>query len=228
MSNNGTRTQTLVPKDLLPEYVFPDEPPEALFYGLTGIERKFVRCYVESGDSFKAFRDAGLEHGQKHPKNLAYIYLRRPRIRNAVHRLQAYYAHHMGIHAEQILGLLHAQATLDPVSIYQHNGDTWELKPMAQWPLEARQAVQRIRVIERVTKEGDTRHEIDIEFADRQRALALLGKHLRLFERGDKQIAPFTLVIQHAPEEPPAPKPVGRQVIDGIGLQIQLPAADKP
>ena len=47
MSNDRSRSRTLTMKDLVPQYVFPDAPPDDLFYGLTQAEREFVRAYVE-------------------------------------------------------------------------------------------------------------------------------------------------------------------------------------
>ena len=64
---------------------------------------------------------------------------------------------------------------------------------------------------------------MEVEFCDRQRAIALLGKHMKLFERKD-QTAPFTLVLNTSSE--PTEKRVG-QVIEGIGLRIDLPEPER-
>jgi hypothetical protein len=221
MAQDRIRTRAMIPQALLPEYRFPDEAPDELLFGLNALERKFVRCYVESGDSHKAFRDSGLYHGQKRPHHQSYMYLRRPKIRNAIHRLQAFYFHHMGLHSSQVLGLLHSQATCDPMLMYQEDGDAWTVLPIHRWPLELRQCVQKLRTVERVNPDtGERTVTVEVEFADRQRALALLGKHLKLFER-QEQTAPFTLVLNTNPE-PVQPKQVGK-TIDGIGLRINLP-----
>jgi phage terminase small subunit len=214
------RSRTLTPAALVPQHAFPEAPPDDLFYGLTAAEREFVKAYVESADSYQAYVRAGLEHGQRRPKNLAWQYLQKPRVKAAVHKLQTFFMKHMQIHAEHVLGLLFAHATADARQLYVDNGETWELLPMARWPLELRQSVQRVRVVERTSKDGEVRREIDVELVDRQRALALLGKHLRLFER-KQELAPFTLVL-NTNSEPIGPKQVG-QTIEGIGLQIRLP-----
>ena len=140
--------------------------------------------------------------------------------------MQAFYAEKMGLHVWQILGALQAHAFHDPVDIYEGEGDTWTLKPMRQWTLESRQCLQRLRVTERTSKDGQVTREFDLEFADRQRVLALLGKHLRLFEK-QHQTASFTLVLNTS-SEPTGMKQVGEEVIHGVGLQIRMPAAEKP
>ena len=194
---------------------------------LTGIEMRFVRHYVEGGDAHKAFRDAGLEHGQKHTKNLAYIYLRRPRIRNAIHRLQAYYAHHMGIHASQILGLLHAQATFDPLTSIQRRGVVGATAHAGVAIGNPAMRAKNTGDVNGSAPDGETTREIDIEFADKQRALALLGKHLQLFEKADSKLRRLRWCSIWIPQESTAPKQVG-ETIDGIGLRINLPDADQP
>jgi len=95
-------------------------------------------------------------------------------------------------------------------------------KPMGQWPLHLRQCVQRV-IITEWESDGNIKRKIDVEFTDRQHALFLLGKHLKLYEKSSRQMAPFTLVLNtQAPEGEGTMKKVG-DVIEGIGLHINIP-----
>src|SRR5262245_34171383 len=123
MPNDREHRQTLVPQEFVAQHPFPDAPPDAMLSGLTEAERRFILAYVKYGDTRKAFTEAGLEHGQKYPNQLAYNYLQRPKIKAAVARVQAFYAEQMGLSAWQILGSLHAHALHDPACIYEQDGD---------------------------------------------------------------------------------------------------------
>src|SRR5262245_51483002 len=115
--DDRSRSRPLTTKDLVPQYAFPEAPPDDLFYGLPAAER----AYVESGDSYQAYVRAGLVHGQRCPKNLAWQYLQKPRVKAAVHKLQTFFMKHMQIHAEHVLGLLFAHATADAMQLYAQN-----------------------------------------------------------------------------------------------------------
>ena len=225
MSKDRARPRTYGPKDLVQEQPFPTVPPESVWAGLSEVERRFVLEYLRHGDVRQAFIDVGLFHGQKYPRQQGYLYLRRPKIQRAVARAQAFYAEQTGLHAWQILGALHAQAMHDPAALYEEDGEgSWTLKPVAQWPLESRLAVHKIKVLESTTEFG-TKRQVEVEFSDRLHALTLLAKHLKLFERKD-QIAPFTLILNANPETTTM-KQVGSEVIRGIGLEINVPLDER-
>lgn len=225
MPKDRARQRTYGP-NLVQEQAFPSVPPESVWAGLTETERCFILGYLRHGDVRQAFVDAGLFRNQKYPRQQGYEYLRRPKIQRAVARAQAFFAEQVGLHAWQILGALHSQALHDPAALYEEDGEGgWQLKPVAQWPLESRLAIQKIRVEESTTEHG-TKRKTELEFVDRLHALQLLGRHLHLFEKKDRQVAPFTLILQHNPDEPTGLKQVG-ETISGIGLQIRMPVPDE-
>ena len=226
---NLPQSESLVPLAPVNPIPFPEDVPEDLFAGLSFRDRRFLMHYLEWGNATKAFEVAVQERDYKHPNSgtaLGYQYLRRPKIQNALNRIQAFYAYHTGLHAWQVLGKLHQQAMMDPIEIYEGDGANWNIKPMAEWPVHLRQCVQRITIKEWETKSGTPGRQIDVEFTDRQQALFLLGKHMRLYEKSNRQLAPFTLVLNTNAPELDA-KRVG-EVIEGIGLQIQMPDDDAP
>jgi hypothetical protein len=221
------QSEALVPLAAPPTVPFPDEVPEDLFLGIPMQERRFVLRYLEHGNAARAYEESGMQRREPthpaSPASYAWFVLRRPRIQAALARIQAFYAYHTGLHAWQILGTLHTQAMLDPAPVYEGEGATWALKPMGEWPLHIRLCVQKVSIKE-WESDGGIKRQIDVEFTDRQHALFMLGKHLKLYEKKDRQIAPFTLVLNTQAPEAPDLKKVG-EVIEGIGLQIQMPEA---
>ena len=209
------QSEALVPLAPTPQAPFPETIPAETFRGLPREECQFVLRYLEHGNASRAFREAGIETGAP------FQMLRRPRIKAALARAQAFFAYHIGLHAWQILGALQNQAFLDPVEMYEQDGETWETKPMGQWPLHLRQCIQRVLITE-WESDGNIKRKIDVEFTDRQHALFLLGKHLKLYEKSNRQMAPFTLVLNTQAPDAGEIKKVG-DVIEGIGLQINIP-----
>jgi len=209
------QSEALVPLSPTPQEPFPETIPAETFRGLSHQECQFVLHYLEHGNAARAFREAGIEDG------LPYQLLRRPRIQSALARAQAFFAYHIGVHAWQVLGALQNQAFLDPVEMYAQDGESWETKPPGQWPLHLRQCIQRVMITE-WESEGNIKRKIDVEFTDRQHALFLLGKHLKLYEKAARQAAPFTLVLNTNAPESPDIKHVG-ETIEGINFKIQMP-----
>jgi len=207
--------EALVPLAPTPQEPFPETIPAETFRGLSRQECQFVLRYLEHGNAARAFRDADITDGEP------YTLLRRPRIKAALARAQAFFAYHIGLHAWQVLGALQNQAFLDPVEMYEQDGESWETKPMGQWPLHLRQCIQRVMITE-WESDGKIKRKIDVEFTDRQHALFLLGKHLKLYEKSNRQMAPFTLVLNTNAPEASEMRKVG-EVIEGIGLHINLP-----
>ena len=221
------QSEALVPLAAPPKEPFPETIPAETFRGLPKEECVFIVRYLEHGNAARAFREAGMEEGRstdtwQHFNNASQSVMRRPRVKAALARAQAFFAYHTGLHAWQILGALHTHAFIDPVDMYERDGENWNMRPMGEWPLALRQSVQRITIKE-WESDGGVKRQIDVELANRQNALFLLGKHLKLYEKKDHQVAPFTLVLNtNAPEGAETMKKVG-EVIEGIGLKINLP-----
>jgi hypothetical protein len=219
------KSEALVPLTPPPAEPFPDTIPAETFRGLSRQESTFVLRYLEHGNATRALQESGLR--SPHKENGAWSLghaselLHRPKIQAALARAQAFFAYHIGLQAWQILGALRTQAFLDPVEMYEQNGDSWEAKPMGQWPLYLRQCVQRVTIKE-WESEGGKKRQIDVEFTNRQQALFLLGKHLKLYEKTAQQVAPFTLVLNTSAPETPDMKSVG-ETIEGINFKIQMP-----
>jgi Terminase small subunit len=225
---NIPQTEALVPLAASPVEPFPDQVPAELLLGLSLREQRFLLGYLEHGNAARAYEHAIMKAEPTHPNSTAangWQYLRRPKMQAALNRIQAFFAYHMGLHAWQILGKLHQQAMLDPIEIYDGDGANWTMKPMQEWPAAIRQCVQRVTIKEWETKSGVPGRQVDVEFTDRQQALFLLGKHLKLYEKKDRQVAPFTLVLNTTPPDASELKRVG-EVIEGIGLHITMPEVD--
>lgn len=221
---NLPQTDALVPLAPVSPMPFPDEVPEEFFIGLSFREQRFLMHYLEWGNATRAYVYANEPNDYANPQSPisgGSLWLRKPKIQNALNRIQAFYAYHTGLHAWQILGKLHSQAMMDPIDIYENNGESWNVKPMAEWPAHIRQCVQRVTIKEWETRSGAPGRQIDVEFTDRQQSQFLLGKHMKLFEKSNRQLAPFTLVLNTNAPEVDA-KRVG-EVIQGIGLEIQMP-----
>ena len=226
MAKDRVRERTYGPQELIPKQPAPAVPPESVWAGLTETERRFVLGYLEHGDPRRAFIDSGQEHGQKYVRQCAYEYLRRAKIQRAVARGQAFYAEQTGLHVWQILGGLHGTAFHDPSALYEEDdAGGWRLRPMAEWPLPSRLAVQKIRIEESTSESGMSRKKTEVEFADRLHALQLLGRHLKLFEKNNREVAPFTLILNAGPE--PVEKQVGAEILKGIGLEIHVPQGER-
>jgi phage terminase small subunit len=221
---NIPQVDTVLPMVQAPVEPFPDEVPPDLFLGLSLKDQRFILEYLEHGNATRAYEKSIMTREPTNPyssNSHGWQYLRKPKIQAALNRIQAFFSYHTGLHAWQILGKLQQQALLDPVEIYEGEGTTWGVKPMGEWPAHIRQCVQRVTIKE-WESDGHTKRQVDIEFTDRQQALFLLGKHLKLYEKKDRQLAPFTLVLNTNPPDVDGLKRVG-EVIDGIGLQIQIP-----
>jgi hypothetical protein len=224
--------RTVVPTPLAAE-VGTGDPPSEIFARLTPRERLAVVAYVESGSYTEALRAIGgweYDHEARpsstQANRQATAFFSQPRVRTAVGRLQAFWGSQASIQAGRVLDALEAQAFADPALIYEQDGATWNLKPLNEWPLHMRQSVQRVHYSEVTSGFGKfkrTTKRVDVDFTNRQQALALLGKHLHLFEETKEQPAPFTLVVNSVPASGEDMKQVGPQVIEGIGLQIRLP-----
>lgn len=226
---HATNTDALVPLAPAPAMPFPETVPEELMLGLSFQEQRFLLGYLEHGNAARAYEDAVLKRDPTHPNSTASMgwqYSRRPKIQAAYNRIQAFYAYHTGLHAWQILAKLQQQAMLDPVEIYEGEGANWTVKPMGEWPMHVRQCVQRVTIKEWETKHGAPGRSVDLEFTDRSQALFLLGKHMKLYEKSARQLAPFTLVLNTNPPDPSTLKQVG-EVIEGIGLQINIPEDER-
>ena len=209
-------------------------PPAEIFAQLTPFERKAVIAYVESGSYSEALRvmDAWDTEGLPRPSSDAKLarqasaFFAKPRIRAAIARLEAFWAEQTSLVAGRVLNALEAQAFADPALIYEEDGATWQLKPMSEWPLHLRQTVHKIHYTEITSGYGRLKRvtkRVNVDFANRQAALEMLGRHLHLFDKAQEHTVPFTLVVNSAPPPPEDPKQVGPQVIEGIGLQIRLP-----
>jgi len=225
--------QNIVPRDGLPLHLQSAAvPPEEVFENLTPLERQAVIAYVEAGSYAEALTT--IDHwrsnegkNQDDMTQQSSKLFAKKNVRKGISRLLAFWADHSGIQAARILDALETQAFADPALIYHNDGHGWELKPIGDWPLHMRQTVQKIHYTETTSGYGKLKRvtrRVNVEFVNRQTALELLGKHLRLFDTPKEQAVPFTLVVNTSPaDQSGTPKQIGPQVIDGIGLQIRVP-----
>lgn len=223
---------TLVPRDYTPMTQRSQAyPPEEIFAGLQPIERQAVIAYVEAGSykeaiaTIEQWRSNEGKSADQVVKLTSRIFTR-PHVRAAIGRLQSFWAEHAPTQVSRILGALEAQAFADPAQIYEQDGDSWELKPLSEWPLALRQSVQKIHYTEVTSGYGKLRRvtkRVSVDLSNRQTALELLGRHLHMWSEHKEDTVPFTLVVNTLPDESKAPKQVGPQVIDGVGLQIHVP-----
>src|SRR6185503_2246332 len=109
------QTEALVPLAQVPQAPFPETIPAETFRGLPRDECQFVLRYLEHGNASRAFRESGVQVGN------GFLLLRRPRVKAALARAQAFFSYHIGLHAWQVLGALQTQAFLDPVEMYEED-----------------------------------------------------------------------------------------------------------
>src|SRR5262245_55946565 len=205
---------------------------------LTPPERRFCEEFVAYGSPSKAMMAAlDLDPETLSPQdktrqsNKGQALLRNRDIQTAIARLQAYHSAKEGLYTERILHKSKVEAFFDPLEVYT-NTETWELRPLDEWPLEIRQCIKRVRTrrTRRTHKDGSIEMltETEVEWTDRQEAIRLLGQHLGLWEK-KRGGGGYTLIIGKQDTEAPPPVPLLPAAMNGTlqgpgGLVIDLEA----
>jgi phage terminase small subunit len=152
--------------------------------GLSAKQRKFVAEYLKDGNGTQAAIRAGYS---AHTANeQASALLAKPSIRAAVEgRLEK-----VEVRSDDVLRELKRIAYLDLTHAYKQDGS---LKLVHEIPEDTRRALVGIEVDEIWDGYGEDRTQIGVtkkvKFADKIRALELLGKHLELFTEKVKHSA---------------------------------------
>jgi terminase small subunit-like protein len=197
----------------------PAAETQAIFAELSQLEQTFVQLVFSGLSPSDAVREARIGH-QDDARQTARQLMRRRHVKLALVRLCTCYSDRNAVTPSQLVMLLRAHAFHDPHDIYEEGeGGAWTLRPLDEWPLEARLAVQQVVVRDQPTKGGIVR-TTTVKFADRQHAAELLGRHLQMFDTKATG-GSFELVIQAQAPSDTAPKPVTK--IEGMGLRIELP-----
>lgn len=227
--HHGARPWAIMPDDtvVVPTPMIPDlgfAPPEEVFEGLkTPRERAFVMLYVlYGGDRRRAYLEAGFgealpgEAGRKQELTAKQAYsqatmimnYQRPILKVAIARLQAYYSAKLGLDTENLLFHLKSQMSFDPADIYDAAAEEpWTLKPIDEWPLEARISLTEIRHEHGVHGKARTYSKTTVKFADKQKAIDLLGQYLNLWEQKRIKGDGYTLIINAPPSQQALPEP---------------------
>lgn len=157
---------------------------------LTPKQQRFVAEYLKDSNATQAAIRAG--YSAKTAGSQGHDLLKKPEIAAAVQvHLQK-----VGVTSEVVLGELLRIARADMADAFRKNG---ALKPLSEMPEDVRRALAGIDV-EDATKAHAAITKV--RFWDKNRALELLGRHLKLFDDKTPQ-APTTVVIVNPYAEPP-------------------------
>lgn len=195
---------------------------------LTPKQEKFVAALAAGKPQAIAYAEAGFAPDPT-GGNCATLYRRlqaeaearrRPAVAKAQERLE--------ITAEATVKELHAQAFMDPHEVMAWDNDRCTVRPSSELTPVQRRSIKRIRFSR--TSSYDNKGEqiietnVDIEFADRQKALVELAKMQGLLQgdgqlnlilsKGDPDIEAERLRIQSMPDE--------ELMADLVGLKRQL------
>jgi len=146
---------------------------------LTAKQAEFVRQYLLDANATQAAARAGYK--QPHvqgPRLLANV-----SVRAAIDEAVAARAKRARISADQALQEIAKVAFFNPLCLFSPEGN---LLPVNQWPPEAGAAVKSIDTSTSDRGEGIQVTTKRITLWDKPKALEMLGKHLRLFDRASE------------------------------------------
>lgn len=156
--------------------------------GLTDREQAFCDVYLADANknAAGAYRQAYPScTSDKAAASNSYKILNRPRVKAYLDAQAAKAAEEAGVKTAQVITEIARIAFFNPLVLFDDNGD---LKPISEWPPEAGAAVKAVEI--NTTKIGDSdKAEVvtkRVAFWDKPKALEMLGKHLRLFDRASE------------------------------------------
>lgn len=145
--------------------------------GLTEREEKFCQEHLIDLSYGKAALRAGFSPG--HAYNYATELMRKPDVRQRIEELKMQRQKRTNITQDKVVEKLWAIADLDPKELYDDQGSPL---PLAQVKKTVRKAISGLKV-NKIMAEGRVVGEtIEVKFADRLKALELLGRHLGMFK----------------------------------------------
>jgi len=113
---------------------------------------------------------------------------------------------------EQFIADLKALVEADGAEMF--DGESFDIRKPAKWPLPLRRLLQGIEQSPRGLK---------VRLSDRMKARELLGRALGFFEQ-ESRGSQFVLIIQ-APPDANEPRPVGQEIPLAPGITLQMPGA---
>jgi phage terminase small subunit len=147
---------------------------------LTDKQQAFCREYLVDLNATQAAIRAG--YSEKTAKSIGQENLTKPDIQAEVQRLMKARADRVEVTADTVLRELLQIATVDLAEAFDENG---RLKPLHEIPLSVRKAIAGVEVYEEFAGRGEDREQIGetkkVRFWDKNKALEMLGRHLRLF-----------------------------------------------
>jgi phage terminase small subunit len=171
------------PPPLLPAPVEPPEPPPSLKHwpgpapppSLTARQRRFVEEYLQDCNAAAAARRAGYSERSAGP--LARRLMTNPEITRAIRAAMDERSYRLKLSAERVLLELARIAFSDIGRIIDWSGDALVVEPPGRLSPDDRAAISEIAVI---PGDGPRKFAVKVKMHDKQQALKLLARHLRI------------------------------------------------
>jgi phage terminase small subunit len=147
---------------------------------LTEKQKKFAKEYQKDFNGTRAAKAAGYSPTSAH--DIASENLRKPEIAEVIKKDVEKRLESAELDADWILKRIMDIADVDLAQAYDHIG---QLKPVHEIPENVRKAITGIKVFDEMAGTGNEKFKIgevrEVKFADKLKALELLGKHIVLF-----------------------------------------------
>jgi phage terminase small subunit len=179
---------------------------------LTARQAMFVSEFLVDGNATAAAKRAG--YSAKTAKAIGAENLAKPAIAAAIAEAQTKRLERNDVTAERVIAQLAAIAFADPRKLFTPDG---RLKPLDEIDADTRAALV-IEVTEGTDADGNPTFSRKVKFAEKLRALEMLGKHLGLF-RDRLEIAgsaenPIQILIQRINGQNSSIRPVLEGVVE--------------
>lgn len=165
---------------------------------LTPKQQRFVEEYLIDLNGTQAAIRAG--YSAKTANQIAAEYLAKPNIAHAVAVEIAARSARTDVTQDRVVRELARIAFVDPTKVVDFNTGT--VKP--DLDEDDRAVLAGVKV-----KYGDTCTEREVKFADKLKALELLGRHLNLFTDNIQMTVDVPRIIDDVPDRPPGGEAVG-------------------
>ena len=146
-----------------------DVPP------LSARQRRFVEEYLQDCNAAAAARRAG--YSERSARSLARRLMTNPEIKRAIREAMDDRAYRLRINSERVLLELARIAFSDIGRIIDWSGDALVVEPPGRLSPDDRAAISEIAVI---PGDGPRKFAVKVKLHDKQQALKLLARHLRL------------------------------------------------